>query len=125
MVASMRLARRISSSSSVEFASQQEGVEREAVARGRDLGADDVGAVCRAGAGKQREQPRVVGREDREFGDGGKRVRHGIGDEFAVFMLRATDKASVARLLGGLRAQPIVGIVPIDEVFDFGARPVG
>ena len=42
----------------VELAREQEGVEREAVARGGDVRARDVGAGGRAGAGEQRQQAR-------------------------------------------------------------------
>ena len=40
----------------LEGALQQEGVEREVVARGRDVRADDVGAGRRTGAGEEGEQ---------------------------------------------------------------------
>ena len=68
----------------VELALQQEGVEGKAVARRGDVRADDVGAGRRAGAGKQRQQARMIGREHRQLGDRGEGVGRKVGREGAA-----------------------------------------
>ena len=65
----------------VELALELDGVERHAVARGRDLRIDDVGAGAGAGAGHHGEQARVVGREQGDLGDAAEGVGGDMGDE--------------------------------------------
>ena len=45
-----------------EFAADEDRVEGEAVRRREDLGIDDVGAGGGAGAGDDRQEPRMIGR---------------------------------------------------------------
>ena len=65
----------------LEFALDQNRVERHAVGGGEDLGAGDVGAGRRTGAGDERQQARMIRRIDREFGDGGEGIGFNRGDD--------------------------------------------
>ena len=110
----------------LELARQQEGVEREAVARRRDVRARDVGAGGGAGAGEQRQQARMVGREQRQLGDGGE----GVGGEVAGELARPPARRARTSLAcsTALRVsvlQPVVGIVPLDEALDLLGGPIG
>src|SRR5437660_224113 len=53
----------------VVFPSNRDGVERAAVGGGVDLRVDDVGARGRAGPRNDRQQPGMVGGQNRQFGD--------------------------------------------------------
>ena len=52
----------------VEGAADDDRVERAAVGGGEDLRIDDVGVACRAGAGDDGEEPRMVRREHGQLG---------------------------------------------------------
>ena len=123
MVSAMRRPRRSSSSSCSNSRGKQERVEREAVARRRDVRARDVGAGGGAGAGEQRQQPRMVGREQRQLGDG----REGVGGEVCWRACcpparRARTSLACSTDLARVGAQPVVGIVPVDEALDLARR---
>ena len=53
----------------VELAADRDRVERLAVGGREDLRVDDIGAGDGAGAGDERQEPRMVGREDGDLGD--------------------------------------------------------
>ena len=108
----------------IEVAGEQERVERKAVSRRHDVSAGDVGAGGRAGAGEQGQQPRMVGGEDRQLGDG----REGVGRvSLATCGLRARRCAAnlACSTAFSRRSQPVVGVVAIDIALDLGLRPVG
>ena len=109
----------------LELARQQERVEREAVARGRDVRARDVGAGGRAGAGKQRQQARMVGREQRQLGDGRERVGCEVAGELLAGASARADQLGVLHRLARVGPEPVVGIVPVDEAFHLLRRPIG
>ena len=81
----------------LEFAGQQEGVEREAVARGRDVRTRDVGASGGARAGEQRQQARMVGRQQRQLGDRRERIGCEVTGELACRRARRRASARHAR----------------------------
>ena len=53
----------------VELAADRDRIERLAVGGGEDLRVDDVAAGGGAGAGDDRQQPRMVGGDDGDLGD--------------------------------------------------------
>ena len=81
----------------VELALEVNGVERHAVARGRDLGIDDIGAGAGAGAGDHGQQPRVVRREQRDLGDAAEGVGGDMGDDRLALARRRRGAAWRAR----------------------------
>ena len=110
----------------LELAGKQEGVERETVARRRDVRTRDVGAGGRTGAGKQRQQARMVGRQQRQLGDGRERVGGEVAGELAARRARRRGRAWRARRPCAVSVlQPVVGIVPLDEALDLLLRPIG
>ena len=76
----------------VELALEMDGVERHAVAGGRDLGIDDIGAGAGAGAGDHGEQARMVGREEGNLGHAAEGVGGDMRDD------RTCDCASASRM---------------------------
>ena len=93
----------------LELALDQNRVERHAVGGGEDLGARDVGAGRRTGAGDERQQARMIRRIDGEFGDGGEGIGFNRGDDRSWARPWRSAHAWLQLLLGG-HAQP-VGIV--------------
>ena len=97
-----------------EFARHRDGVEREPVGRGVDLRVDDVGARHRAGAGDDRQQPRMVGREHRQLGHAARRVEADRGRERLALLRLSRRKRACATLCGEIDLQPIGRIMPRD-----------
>ena len=62
----------------IEGARHADGVERQAVGGREHLRVDDIGAGGGAGAGDDRQQTGMVGRDDGEFGD----AAEGVGDDY-------------------------------------------
>ena len=85
----------------LELARHRDGVEREPVGRGEDLRVDDVGAGRRAGAGDDRQQPRMVGREHGQLGDAARGVEADAGrDRLAGGSARDLRKCACETLCG-------------------------
>ena len=105
----------------VEFARQRNGVERAAVGGGVDLRVDDVGAGHRAGAGDDRQQPGMIGREHGELGhralgvESDRRWRGALPASSA-----ARTKLRVLDLVRQIDLEPIGRI----ELGDIGVEPL-
>ena len=94
-----------------EGAAQAEGVEGAAVAGRKDLRADDRGFAHGAGAGDQRQQPRMVGRIERDLGDALEGLDADRAGERLVRRVGGADHAGMLDLQLGLGAQPVVVVV--------------
>jgi len=80
----------------VVFPRDRDGVERAAIGGRIDLRVDDVGAGGRAGARDDRQQPGVVGGQDRQFGDAARLVEADVDREFVAGLLTGADETGVA-----------------------------
>src|SRR5262249_52296844 len=83
-----------------EFARYRDGVKREPVRRGVDLGVNDVGAGERAGAGDDRQQPRMIRRDDRARGDAAPAVEAESSGEIVAGLLAGGNETGVRELVG-------------------------
>ena len=95
-----------------ELARHRDGVEREPVGRGVDLGVDDVGAGKRAGAGDDRKQPWMVGREYRKLGDAALGVEADRGRQRLAGGFRRAHEARMRELVRQIDLEPIGRVVP-------------
>ena len=109
----------------VELAVDEDGIERPAVGGGEDLGVDDVGAGGGAGAGDDRQQPRMVGGEDGDLGDALEGMGGGGGGERAPGLVGVADERGVGELVGQIDAQPVGRIVALEVGGALALRPVG
>ena len=109
----------------VEFARDRDGVEREAVGGGVDLRVDDVGAGQRAGAGDDRQQPRMIRREDRQFGDAARRVETDAGGKPLIGRLGGAHETRMGDLVRQIDLEPIGRIMARDIGLAQRLRPVG
>ena len=71
----------------VEGARDEDGVERQTVGGGEDLGIDDIGASRGAGAGDDGQQARMVRRGDGQLGDAAETVGGDLGREGVLLRL--------------------------------------
>ena len=94
-----------------EGAAQAEGVDGAAVRGRKDLRADDRGLGHGAGAGDQRQQPRMVGRIERNLGDALEGLDADRAGERHVRRVGGADHPRVLDLQLGLGAQPVVVVV--------------
>ena len=106
-----------------EGAAQPEGVERLAVAGRKDLRADDRGFAHGAGAGDQRQQPRMVGRIERDFSDALEGLDADRAGEGLVRVIGGADHLGVLELQLELGAQPVVIVVARHVGLELGPRP--
>ena len=109
----------------VVFPRYRDGVERAAVGGGVDLGVDDVGARGRAGARDDRQQPGMVGRKDRQFGDAARLVEADIDRELVAGLFARPQKPRVADLARQFDLEPVGRIMPGDIGVEFGVLPFG
>ena len=117
----------------LEFARQRNGVERAPVGGGEYLRVDDIGAGHGAGAGDDRQQPGVVGRQHGQFGhvaavvaDGGGKRLFGIlgrAHEIGVLdLVRQIDLEPIGCVvLGDIALQPIRRPI-LHRLAEFGLR---
>ena len=90
----------------LEGAVEKERVERISVSRRHDVSAGDVGPGGRASAGEQRQQARMVGRDDRQLGNGREGVGACIGSDVGAFALGpASSLACSTRRSASVRNQ--------------------
>ena len=109
----------------VVFPRDRDGVERAAVGGGVDLRVDDVGAGRGAGAGDDRQQPGMVGREDRQFGDAARLVEADIDRELVAGLFAGAHEARMADLARQFDLEPVGRIVPRDIGVELLLRPFG
>ena len=84
-----------------------------------------IGASRRASAGKQSQQAGVVWRINGQFRYGREAVRFDMRSEFFIRAFCAEQQLRVFGLRRRVGSQPIVGVVPVDEVLHIGFRPFG
>ena len=109
----------------IELALELNGVERHAVARGRDLRIDDIGAGAGASASHHGKQPRVVRRKQRDLGDAAEGVGGDMGDQRLALGFGGADQLGVLGDDVEIGPEPIGGIVAVDEALELRLRPVG
>ena len=106
----------------IEFARDRDGVERAAVGGGVDLRVDDVGAGRRAGAGDDRQQPGMVGRQDGQLGHAARLVEADIDRERCGRPVRlARRKRAWRDLARQIDLEPVGRIVPRDIGVELGS----
>ena len=67
----------------------------------------------------------MIWRDDGEFRDRRERVSSSVGGDVEAFDLRTLQKPRMLDAPLSIGAQPVIGIMAIDEPFDFAARPIG
>ena len=90
----------------------REHVEREAIGGGERLCVHDGAARNRYGAGELREQAGMIGRVDRDVGDGTEGVAFGGKGEQLAFRIRVRHQAGVAFVFSIVEGEPIGIVVP-------------
>ena len=108
----------------VEGAADDDGIERAAVGGGEDLRVDDVGVAGRAGAGDDGEEARMVGREHGQLGRALECHRPDLEGELQASAVGAAHELGVAHLPLLVDAQPIGGIVEVENALALRLRPV-
>src|SRR5439155_3161326 len=108
----------------VVFPGDRDGIERASVGGRVDLRVNDVGAGRRAGARNDRQQPWMVGREDRQLCNAAGLVETDIDRELVACLFAGADEARLADLPLQIDLEPVGGIVPPDIGVELSFRPL-
>ena len=108
-----------------QFAVDQDRVECPSVRGGEDLRVGDVGAGCGTGAGDDRQQTRMVGRQQRDFGDGVERMGAHHGGQLLFRLVGIANELGVPHLLLERHGQQIGFIMQLHIGLAVLLAPVG